>query len=73
MQQQAQFDRILSICKFFFHLRSILREICLILNLYRPVQTSRLLLFRFFKAYFPLKVSAVSFFLRFVSCYPDFR
>ena len=34
---------------FFLHLRSILREICLILDLYLPVQTSRLLLFRIFK------------------------
>ena len=72
MQPQAQIDRFFRFASFFLHLRSILREICLILDLYLPVQTSRLLLFRFFKAYFPLKVSAVSF-LRFVSCYPDFR
>lgn len=59
MQPQAQFDRILSICKFFLPLYSIRREICLTPGLYLPVQTSLLWCFRFFKVCFPQRASAV--------------
>ena len=53
MQPQAQFDRIISIYKLFLPLCSILREICLALGLYLPVQTSLIWRFRFFKVCFP--------------------
>ena len=53
MQPQAQFDRIISICKLFLPLCSILREIWLTPGLYLPVQTSLIWRFRFFKVCFP--------------------